>query len=134
MVGWRPRAVPKHLATAPPRPEGSEQIRVRYGARGFRRDAGLSEQQIVDLIIHHRAHHGRPQAKRLDYFRRTIAKAFASVDEGARPARRLVPSHRRRRRETAPPPVTPEPERRPQHRNRSAKAILVPADLAATRR
>jgi hypothetical protein len=38
-------------------------------------DAGLTEQQIVNLIIHNRAHHGRAQAKRLEYFQRTIAKA-----------------------------------------------------------
>jgi hypothetical protein len=38
-------------------------------------DAGLAEQQIVDLIVHHRAHQGRPQRSRLDYFQRTIAKA-----------------------------------------------------------
>ena len=39
--------------------------------------AGLSEQQIVDLIITHRAKHGQPQRKRADYFKRTIAKAKA---------------------------------------------------------
>jgi hypothetical protein len=38
-------------------------------------DAGLSEQQMVDLIIHHRAHHGQKQRTRVDYFQRTIAKA-----------------------------------------------------------
>lgn len=42
-------------------------------------DAGLSEQQIVDLIIHHRAHHGEKQRTRLDYFQRTIAKATQRV-------------------------------------------------------
>jgi len=38
--------------------------------------AGLSEQQIVDLIVTHRAKHGQPQRSRVDYFQRTIAKAF----------------------------------------------------------
>ena len=38
--------------------------------------AGLSEQQIVDLIVTHRAKHGEPQRKRVEYFQRTIAKAF----------------------------------------------------------
>ncbi|MBI4460418.1 MAG: hypothetical protein HY648_10220 [Acidobacteria bacterium] len=38
-------------------------------------DAGLSEQQIVDLIIHHRALHKQKQRTRPDYFQRTIAKA-----------------------------------------------------------
>jgi len=37
---------------------------------------GLSEQQIVDLIITHRAKHGQPQRSRTDYFQRTITKAF----------------------------------------------------------
>jgi len=38
-------------------------------------DAGLSEQQIVDLIVHHRCLHGQRQRTRIDYFQRTIAKA-----------------------------------------------------------
>ena len=45
----------------------------------FGMDAGLSEQQIVDLIIHHRAHHGQRQRTRVDYFQRTIAKATERV-------------------------------------------------------
>ena len=43
-------------------------------------DAGLPEQRIVDLIVHHRALHGRSQRTRLDYFRRTIAKAMEKAD------------------------------------------------------
>jgi len=39
-------------------------------------DAGLSEQQIVDLIIQHRAIHRRTAKTDPDYFRRTIAKAL----------------------------------------------------------
>ncbi|HZT29379.1 MAG TPA: hypothetical protein VFA33_05825 [Bryobacteraceae bacterium] len=38
-------------------------------------DAGLSEQQIVDLIIHHRRLHKLRARTRLDYFQRTISKA-----------------------------------------------------------
>ncbi len=39
-------------------------------------DAGLSDQQIVDLIIHHRRMHGQQQRNRIDYYRRTLARAF----------------------------------------------------------
>ena len=38
-------------------------------------DAGLTEQQIVDLIIHHRCLHRQKHRTRLDYYQRTIAKA-----------------------------------------------------------
>jgi len=38
-------------------------------------DAGLSEQQIVDLIIHHRSLHSQKHRKQLDYYQRTITKA-----------------------------------------------------------
>ena len=38
-------------------------------------DAGLSEQQIVDLICHHRKAHNLKARNRLDYYQRTIAKA-----------------------------------------------------------
>ncbi len=37
--------------------------------------AGLCEQQIVDLIIHHRELHRQKQRTRLDYFQRTVARA-----------------------------------------------------------
>jgi hypothetical protein len=37
--------------------------------------AGLSEQQIVDLIVHHRALHGKGHRTRIDYYQRTIANA-----------------------------------------------------------
>jgi hypothetical protein len=36
---------------------------------------GLSDQQIVDLIIQHRRVHGEQRRTRLDYYRRTISKA-----------------------------------------------------------
>jgi hypothetical protein len=42
----------------------------------FGAQAGLTEQQIVDLIVHHRRLYARSQRTRLDYFQRTIAKAF----------------------------------------------------------
>jgi hypothetical protein len=42
----------------------------------FGAQAGLAEQQIVDLIVHHRSLYARSQRTRLDYFQRTIAKAF----------------------------------------------------------
>lgn len=51
----------------------------------FGSDAGLSEQQIVDLMIHHRRIHNQRQRTRLDYFQRTIAKAFKRTD-GTEPA------------------------------------------------
>ena len=38
-------------------------------------DAGLTEQQIVDLIVHHRAGSRQKVRNRLDYYQRTIAKA-----------------------------------------------------------
>jgi hypothetical protein len=36
---------------------------------------GLSDQQIIDLIIHNRRVHGAKQSKRLDYYHRAISKA-----------------------------------------------------------
>jgi hypothetical protein len=38
-------------------------------------DAGLSEQRIVDLIVHHRSLFARSQRTRVDYFQRTITRA-----------------------------------------------------------
>jgi len=40
----------------------------------FGLDQGLSEQQVVDLIIHHRRIHSQRPRTKLDYFQRTIAK------------------------------------------------------------
>jgi hypothetical protein len=45
----------------------------------FGMEAGLSEQQIVDLIIHHRAMHNQRQRTRLDYYQRTLARASRSM-------------------------------------------------------
>jgi hypothetical protein len=41
--------------------------------------AGLNEQQIIDLIVHHRHLHNERQRTRLDYFLRTLAKAASSA-------------------------------------------------------
>ncbi len=38
-------------------------------------EAGLRDQEIADLLVHHRRIHGQRQRTRLDYFERTIAKA-----------------------------------------------------------
>lgn len=48
--------------------------------------AGLAEQQIVDLICHHRALHGQKQRNRVDYFQRTITKAWDRNPEPMLPA------------------------------------------------
>ena len=45
----------------------------------FGMDAGLSEQQIVDLIVHNRSLFARSHRTRLDYFQRTIAKAGQKI-------------------------------------------------------
>ena len=42
--------------------------------------SGLSEQQIVDLLIHHRAVHKQKHRTRIDYFHRTLAKADRARD------------------------------------------------------
>jgi len=54
---------------------------------GFK--AGLEEQQIVDLLIHHRSLHKQKPRTRLDYFRRTLAKA--SNCETYSPAHQILP-------------------------------------------
>jgi hypothetical protein len=41
----------------------------------FGSEAGLSEQQVVDLIIHHRSIHKQKHRTRLDYFQRTLTRA-----------------------------------------------------------
>jgi hypothetical protein len=46
-------------------------------------ETGLSEQQVVDLMIHHRRIHGKPQRTRLDYFQRTISKASKRNENAA---------------------------------------------------
>jgi len=49
----------------------------------FGLEARLPEQQVIDLMIHHRRIHGRPQRTRLDYFQRTISKASKRNDNPA---------------------------------------------------
>lgn len=54
----------------------------------FGSEAGLSEQQIVDLIIHHRAIHAQKPRTRADYFERTISAAAncaSTTDESPAP-------------------------------------------------
>jgi RepB DNA-primase from phage plasmid len=46
-------------------------------------EAGLSEEQVVVLIIHHRRIHSQRPRTRLDYFQRTIAKAFKEKENMA---------------------------------------------------
>jgi len=46
-------------------------------------EEGLSEQQVVEMIIHHRRIHGQRPRTRLEYFQRTIAKAFKQSDHSA---------------------------------------------------
>ncbi|HOJ21590.1 MAG TPA: hypothetical protein PLY56_08650 [Armatimonadota bacterium] len=46
----------------------------------FGMDAGLSEQQIVDLIIQHRRMHRQKARTRADYYERTLAKAAQRSD------------------------------------------------------
>ena len=41
----------------------------------FGLDTGLNDQEIVDLIVHHRRIHGEKRRKDLDYYQRTISKA-----------------------------------------------------------
>ena len=57
-------------------------------------DAGLSEQQIVDLIIHHRSLYSQKQRTRVDYFQRTIARAARRSDwrDGAAACRERRPA------------------------------------------
>lgn len=67
-------------------------------------DAGLSAQQIVDLIIQHRRMHGQKQRTRADYFERTLAKAAEHNNgNGALPPPPTTPG--------APPeiPANPQP-------------------------
>ncbi len=46
-------------------------------------EAGLTDQEIVDLLVHHRRIHGQRQRTRLDYFERTIAKAREHAEAAA---------------------------------------------------
>ncbi|MGC8732437.1 MAG: hypothetical protein ACP5RC_09285, partial [Halothiobacillaceae bacterium] len=46
-------------------------------------EAGLTDQEIVDLLVHHRRIHGQRQRTRIDYFERTIAKAREHAEAAA---------------------------------------------------
>jgi hypothetical protein len=61
----------------------------------FGSEAGLSEQQMVDLIIHHRRIHSQRPCTRLDYFQRTIAKAFKRTVGGGSIKLLEIPSPQR---------------------------------------
>jgi hypothetical protein len=89
-------------------------------------DAGLPEQRIVDLILHHRAIHKMKYRTRPDYYQRTIAKAEARTggsapapgDPAARPTTGqdaplgapVAPDEQRAADPTTPPPAAPDPE------------------------
>ena len=51
-------------------------------------EAGLTGQQIVDLIVHHRNLYAQKQRTRMDYFQRTLAKACRHTDAAASPGQR----------------------------------------------
>jgi hypothetical protein len=53
---------------------------------------GLSEQEIIDLIVTHRAKHGQAQRQRVDYFQRTIAKALERSGSSPKTVSVLEPS------------------------------------------
>ena len=53
----------------------------------------LSEEQVVELIIHHRRIHSQRPRTRLDYFQRTIAKAFKRTDGDTPGSSFSVPAH-----------------------------------------
>lgn len=76
----------------------------------FGLDAGMSEQQIVDLIVHHRVVNGQKQKFDAGYFRRTIVKARAVRAEGPPTTPIVVPGGT-----VAPTPraAAPEPARAP---------------------
>jgi hypothetical protein len=67
----------------------------------FGMDAGIGEQQIVDLMCHHRAYHHQKQRTRLDYFQRTISKAARKTGGGSAGVARLLWAP------DTPPPVGP---------------------------
>lgn len=83
-------------------------------------DAGLADQQIVDLIIHHRRLHGERARRNADYFERTLARAAerkGGVDPFVAETATAGPSQPP---SSDPPPKPPDPEPDPA----AAKAIL----------
>ncbi len=89
----------------------------------FGTEAGLSEQQIVDLIIHHRALHNQRQRTRLDYYQRTLATASrrtggvdpVAVLSGSAPA---PPAQAEQQQANSAPEIQPAPD------PATAKAVL----------
>ena len=62
------------------RTDFQDQAQERYdlALASFAFGAGCSEQEVVDLIIHHRFLHGQRQRTKVDYFERTLSKADKS--------------------------------------------------------
>ena len=56
--------------------QSQEEYDLSLASTGIR--GGLSYQQIIDLIIHHRRMHKQKQRTRLDYYKRVLAKAASS--------------------------------------------------------
>jgi len=87
-------------------------------------DAGLSDQQILDLIIHHRTLHKQKLRTRLDYYQRTIAKA-ARRTEGIDPVS-ILRGAAQPEASQAPPTDASQPKEEPRQQPdpTTAKAIL----------
>jgi hypothetical protein len=79
----------------------------------FGLEAGLSDQQVIDLMIHHRRIHGKPQRTRLDYFQRTISKASKRNENPATAKSFEVPAEE---------PGQPSPQTKPD--SPTARALL----------
>jgi hypothetical protein len=62
--------------------EDQSQDAYDHALASFGLGAGLTQQEIIDLIVHHRALHKQKQRTRLDYFQRILSKA-ASATQGA---------------------------------------------------
>ncbi len=74
----------------------------------FGMDAGLPEQRIVDLIIHHRSQSSQRARTRVDYFQRTIARAARRSDWRETPSLPAAPPAAAAPRSApVPPPVAP---------------------------
>jgi hypothetical protein len=87
-------------------------------------DAGSTEQQIVDLIIHHRELHKQKLRTRLDYYQRTIAKA-AKRTEGIDPVSILQGTAPQEPSQATPPDtLQPDDEAKQPPDPTTAKAIL----------
>ena len=93
----------------------------------FGTEAGLTEQQIVDLIIHHRRQYGQKPRTRLDYFQRTIAKASRQSPGADAPA--VLPA----RRLQAPRPATLRPRARTARRRQAESRNSASPDPATAK-